>query len=189
MAEIKDRNDKIVVIDPDKIDELQKELDELKKLSANRIPEVVKKIVTHGGGVIDPEKRYILLETGKYKTIEAGFKRLAAIPVESDKPKAPSNAPYLITIVIMMIIGILGVLGFLTVRPQENILVVSGIMFAIITPITTSIMAFMQSRDTNKAVNHRLDDFLRDAENAALAKGEKIGRREAEDRADILRTS
>lgn len=188
MSEKKEK-EKIVVIDPDKLDELQKELDELKKLSAHRIPEVVKKIVTNNGGEIDPEKRYILLETGKYKIIEEGFKKLAAIPIESDKPKAPSNAPYLITIVIMMMIGILGVLGFLAIRPEENVLVVSGIMFAVITPITTSIMAFMQSRDTNRAVNHRLDEFIENAENIASAKGEKIGRKDAEDRADVLRTS
>jgi hypothetical protein len=177
-------NDKLIVLGQDELEELRKMLREAQAQAAAADPKVLEKIVADTDE-LDANKNYVVLSTGKWKTIEEGFKKLAA-PVAADKPAAPTNIPYLVTIVIMVAIGIAGVIGFLSIRPEENILVVTGIMFAIITPITTSIMAFMQSRDTNRAVNHRLDAFIESEGKVSYAEGKDRGRHDAEDRADVL---
>lgn len=179
-------NDKLIVLDQKELEELRKMLREAQAEAAQHDPKVIEKIAADtNAGKIDPDKNYVVMSTGKWKTIEEGFKKLAA-PVPPQKPAAPGNTPYLVTIIIMTVIGVLAITAFLSVRPDENILVVSGIVFTFLTPITASIMTFMQSRDTHKAVNSRLDQFIETAGKAAFAEGSTSGRHDAEARADVL---
>lgn len=188
MTKEKPEEKKIIVIDQKELEEFDRMLQKLKAEAAQPDPEVVKKVVDTNGGKIDPEKRYVVLDTGRFREWEKIFKKISAI-AEPEKPAAPSNVPYLATIIIMVAVGILGVLGFLSIRPDENILVVAGIMFAIITPVTTSIMTFMQSRDTHKAVNSRLDAVIEHAAASARAEGMEAGQDKANLRTDELKAA
>lgn len=188
MTKEKPEEKKIIVIDQKELEEFDRMLQKLKAEASQPDPAVVKRaIIDTNGGKIDPEKRYVVLDTGRFREWEKMFLKISTI-AEPEKPAAP-NVPYLATIIIMVAVGILGVLGFLSIRPDENILVVAGIMFAIITPVTTSIMTLMQSRDTHKAVNSRLDAFIEQAASSARAEGMEAGREKADLRTDELKAA
>lgn len=148
----------------------------------------------------EPEKsdkgKFVVIDTGRFREFERMFKELTAASVEAQKtepPQANTNAPYLVTVIVMMVIGVAGVTTIVTLRADFDILIVAGVVFAFLTPTTTSILSFMkaqetnrQARDTHLAVNSRLDAFMKSAGEAEFAKGEKVGRRESEARADNL---
>lgn len=99
---------------------------------------------------------------------------------------SPNNTPYLVAVLIMALIGVLGVVGVTYLRPGEDNTVLIGLVLGFLAPTTLSLLAFMKSQETHLSVNSRLDDFIRNAENAARGEGEKAGQRQAEDRADAL---
>jgi hypothetical protein len=123
-------------------------------------------------------------DSQKFKTLYAKSKR--------KQPKDP-NTPYLMATVISLLIGIVGVVMVVTLRPDFDILVVAGVIFAFLTPTTTSLLALMKTQETNEqakethlSVNSRLDAFIVSASNAARAEGVKEGEKAANLRTDEL---
>ncbi|RPI95517.1 MAG: APC family permease [Chloroflexi bacterium] len=104
-----------------------------------------------------------------------------------------TNTPYLVAVLISLVIGIGGVVALVSLRPDFDVLVVSGVVFAFLTPTTTSILSLMKSQETNRqarethlSVNSRLDAFIKSASDAARAEGLQEGRDKANARTDAL---
>lgn len=125
-----------------------------------------------------------LSDTDKFKAMYA---KIHQPPLSDDTGK------YLIAIVSSLILGIGGVAVILAIRPDFDILVVGGIIFAFLTPTTTSILALMktaetnaQARETHLSVNSRLDSFIKQAQLSARAEGVAEGQSAANARTDAL---
>lgn len=101
-------------------------------------------------------------------------------------PKAASNAPYLITIIVMFFIGIMGTGLIAALRPETDLLTIIAAIFAFLTPTTASILAFQKAQETHLSVNSRLDGFIKNAQAAALATGREQGAADANTRNDVL---
>lgn len=109
-------------------------------------------------------------------------------PIEED-----DTAKYLWAVFGSLLVGISGVAAILWLRPDFDILVVAGIIFAFLTPTTTSILALMKGQETNKqvkethlSVNSRLDAFIESTAAVARAEGVQEGRDKADARTDEL---
>jgi hypothetical protein len=114
---------------------------------------------------------------------------MAEKTTEQEKPSVvhpANNIPYLIAVVVMMLIAILGVSAIAIFRPDTDVLVVFGVVFGFLTPTTLSLLALMKSQETHLSVNSRLDEFMRNAEEAAEGRGMKKGREAANERTDML---
>jgi len=104
-----------------------------------------------------------------------------------------NTGKYLVAIICSLILGIGGLATILWIRPEYDPVLVAGIIFAFLTPTTTSLLSFMkageakeQARETHLSVNSRLDKFIEQASIAARAEGMDVGRKEANDRTDAL---
>ena len=125
-----------------------------------------------------------LSDTAKFRLLYAKSKL---------KPNDNSHAPYLAATVISLLIGIAGVATVVSLRPDFDILVVAGVIFAFLTPTTTSLLALMKTQETNEqakethlSVNSRLDAFIQNASSVARAEGVKEGEQQANLRTDEL---
>jgi len=125
-----------------------------------------------------------LSDTAKFRVLYAKSKL---------KPNQDSSTPYLAAVIISLLIGIAGVATVVAIRPDFDILVVAGVIFAFLTPTTTSLLALMKTQETNEqakethlSVNSRLDAFIQNAANAARAEGVKEGTIQANIRTDEL---
>jgi len=110
--------------------------------------------------------------------------------------------PYLIAIVIMIMLGVLGVILIAALRPEDDIVVVGGLVFGFVTPATVSILTFIkaeeakfeseaakaQAQETHALVNSRMEQAIKDAARAAYGDGVKDGRESANQRTDDLHT-
>jgi hypothetical protein len=112
---------------------------------------------------------------------------------------------YLTAILGSLVIGIGGVALLIWLRPDYDPLLVAGVIFAFLTPTTTSLLSFFkaseakeqaqetaeQATETHLSVNSRLDAFIRQAAALAraegLSEGEEIGRNAANTRTDELK--
>jgi hypothetical protein len=112
------------------------------------------------------------------------------LPQKQEEPQRkfpqPTNQPYLIAIVLMILVGIAGVAAIVALRPDADILVVGAMVFGFITPTTLSLLSFMKAQETHLSVNSRLDGFIRNAEAAARGEGREEGRLKANNRTDAL---
>lgn len=110
------------------------------------------------------------------------------------QPSDKSNiVNYLTAIIISLVVGVGGLSLILFIRPEYDPILVAGIIFAFLTPTTTSLLSFMkaeeakeQARETHLSVNSRLDTLLEQAAVAARAEGMDAGRRAANERTDEL---
>lgn len=125
-----------------------------------------------------------LSDTDKFRAM---YVRAYKAPVEDDTGK------YLFAVVASLVLGIGGVAVILAIRPEFDILIVAGIIFAFLTPTTTSILALMktaetnaQAKETHLSVNSRLDAFIKQAQLSAKAEGVKEGWDSANARTDSL---
>lgn len=106
----------------------------------------------------------------------------------------PSSPKYVLAVIVMALIGVAGIVVIGMIRPDDDLLVISGIVIAILSPTTTGLLSFMkgtensqQNKQTHDMVNSRLTEFIEAQTQLAEARGEKIGRQKAEDRADEKR--
>ena len=122
-------------------------------------------------------------------------------------PSANDTAKYLTAVMYALFLGIAGValIGF--IRPDYDILVVAGFIFAFLTPILTSILGLMKSSEQSEQIfeakeharaaeeqsvktdlsnNGRLEELLRVTKEAAYGEGRKAGREESDARTDKL---
>ena len=132
----------------------------------------------------DPKTMDELSDTDKFRALYA---KVHQPPLQDDTGK------YLVAIVASLVLGIGGVAVIVAVRPDFDILVVAGVIFAFLTPTTTSVLALMKTEDTNKqakethlSVNSRLDAFIAQASASARAEGVVEGRDKANERTDSL---
>jgi len=98
----------------------------------------------------------------------------------------PNNTPYLIAVVIMILLGVAGVAVISALRPWDDVLVVGAMVFGFITPTTLSLLSFMKAQETHLSVNSRLEEFMRNAAEAAHGVGVEEGRVKANARTDAL---
>ncbi len=102
----------------------------------------------------------------------------------------PGNLPYVVAIVIMAGLAITAVAAIAILRPGTDNSALYLTIATFVTPTTLSLLAFMKSHDTGKAVNGRLEEFLNARSVAAhaqgLAEGRAQGRLESNARTDAL---
>jgi hypothetical protein len=103
-----------------------------------------------------------------------------------------STNPFLY-VVVFAVIGLLSAVAILALRPESDIIVVTGVVGGLVTSITLSFMGYLksseaneQSKETYHLVNSRMTMALDDAIKAAIGEGRKQGRRESEARTDKL---
>lgn len=94
--------------------------------------------------------------------------------------------PYVIAVLLMSALGIFAVILITVTRPDKDNTLLIASVFGFLTPTTISLLSFMKSSETHTAVNGRLDAFIEQAQQSALAAGASVGRRAAEERADTL---
>jgi hypothetical protein len=111
-------------------------------------------------------------------------------------PPQTSNTVYLVSIVVMVLIGILGIAAIVSLRPDTDFLIVSAAVFGFITPTTLALMTFLkaqeasnQAKETHLAVNSRLDAFIKQSSAAARSEGRDEGRLLANQRNDENRAA
>lgn len=104
---------------------------------------------------------------------------LAFDPLGGSIVRPPNNIPYILAILGMMGLGIAGSVTVIIAKVMEPLLV-TGAIFAFITPTTASMLAFMKAQETHLSVNSRLDEFMRNASFAARAQGRQEGRAEGQ---------
>ena len=104
---------------------------------------------------------------------------------------------YVVAVVLMMALGVVGAVSVIFIRPeQDNTLLIASI-FGFLTPTTLSLLAYMKSQETHKAVNSRMSEFIRKfnaqadratiaAKTIGIAEGIKEGREAADARTDVL---
>lgn len=123
-------------------------------------------------------------------------------PLPENQPtlKPLNNVPYLIVVGFMILIGFVVFAVIAIRRPDIDIVILGGTVFAFIVTMTTSIFAVMKSnesnttsRDTHILVNSRMGDFMEELERSAQDKaviakqeGVKQGIDEANKRTDEL---
>lgn len=124
-----------------------------------------------------------LSETDKFRAMYA----------KVHQPAKDKSTPYLAAVLVMLVVGIMGVVTIVSIRPDFDILVVAGVIFAFLTPTTTSILALLKTQETNEqaiethlSVNSRLDAFIKQAELVARAAGVVEGEEKANLRTDSL---
>lgn len=131
------------------------------------------------------------------------LEEVAKLSLEKEKIQViggTSNNSYLIVTVVFVVVGIVGIAAIMLWRPDADFLLVSGGIFTFITLTITNLFGFMkakdaeaearearfQARETHLAVNSRLDEFIRNAEEAARAQGMQAGGKAANERTDAL---
>lgn len=118
-------------------------------------------------------------------------------PGESTVPR-PSNTPYIISIVVMVVCGFGLIMTIVITWPSQDAIPLIGIIVGFLTSITVAILALMKgnatlatAQETHLSVNSRLDSFIKNAQDIALAQGRaeglERGSREANLRTDALR--
>lgn len=87
-----------------------------------------------------------------------------------------SNTPYIIAIIIMATLGALGIVVISLFNPgKDNSLIIASLL-GFLTPTTLSLLALMKSQETHLSVNSRLEEFIKNAGDAARAEGVIEGR-------------
>lgn len=118
----------------------------------------------------------------------SAFERRAAAIVP-----APNNVPYLVAIVGMVALAIVAFVAIAIARPQQDLVVLGGIVFTATAPTTLALLGFMKAQETHLSVNSRLDAFIQNATLAArvqgLADGRAQGHVDANLRTDALATA
>lgn len=131
----------------------------------------------------------------KKKTLEelSETDKFKLMLIKTQGVKKDPSTPYLTAVITALVVGIAGVVLIVTLRPDFDILVVAGIVFAFLTPTTTSLLALLKTQETNEqakethlSVNSRLDAFIKQAEQAARAEGVMQGEERANLRTDQL---
>jgi len=96
-----------------------------------------------------------------------------------------SNIPYLISILLMSLLGVIGTLSIVLLRPGEDNASLYISVASFVLPTTTALMAFLKTQETHLLVNSRMDEFKRlisinaaAAEELARVKGVAQGLRE-----------
>jgi hypothetical protein len=97
---------------------------------------------------------------------------------------APTNAPYLIAIVIMAIVTVAAIVIIAVVRPAQDNASINIQIIGFATTTTAAILAFMKAQETHLSVNSRLEQFIKNADRAARSEGELVGRAAGREQAD-----
>lgn len=123
-----------------------------------------------------------LSETDKFK------RRLAQVNSEA---QSKDTSRYLVTVIIVLVIGVVSFIITLWIRPDYDPLLVAGIIFAFLTPTTTSLLSFIkaeeantQAAETHLSVNNHFDAQIRQAMLSARQEGLEEGRKLADRRID-----
>lgn len=100
---------------------------------------------------------------------------------------------YLTAVISALVLGIGGLALILWIRPEYDPILVAGIIFAFLTPTTTSLLSFMkaedvkaQSKETYHMVNSRMSEMIEKVELLAHERGLREGRDAANERTDDL---
>ncbi len=96
----------------------------------------------------------------------------------------PNPLPYLVAVAGMVIAGVFGVVVIAIARPMQDIVLLVGAVFGVLTPTTLSLLALMKAQETHLSVNSRLDAFMANARSAAYEQGLRIGNEQGNTVAD-----
>lgn len=112
--------------------------------------------------------------------------------------KPSNNAPYVIAVVVMALIGVIAVVLIVLIRPDKDNSVLIATIGSFILPTTVALLAFMKSQETHVVVNSRMDEFRRQLEESSLLRqaaerqagfieGSRGGAASANARTDVLK--
>lgn len=104
----------------------------------------------------------------------------------AETPKA-SPLPYALILAGMAVVGVVAIIIISAFRPDQDNATLIAVVIGLITTTSASILTLLTSRETHLSVNSRLDTFVETAEAAAQARGEAIGRADADARTDQLK--
>lgn len=103
----------------------------------------------------------------------------------------PNNLPYIIAVVTVILLVTAAIVMLTVLLPNRDNLPIISVIVGLAAPTTLSLLAFMKAQETHLSVNSRLDGFMRNAESAALARGQleglTAGALQADIRTDTLR--
>jgi len=102
----------------------------------------------------------------------------------ADMPdEKPSNAmPYVVSVIILFLLGIILIGGVLYLRPATDPLVVIGVVFGFLISSGASIAAFIKSQETHLTVNSQLTAWKKEFYQMAHGEGVIQGTRDEQDR-------
>jgi hypothetical protein len=71
----------------------------------------------------------------------------------------------------MTLIGVIGVLVVTLLRPEKDNMILVGAILAFVGPMTTGILSFMKSQETNLSVNSRMEEMIEQAKSIGFHEG------------------
>lgn len=90
--------------------------------------------------------------------------------------RPPSNVPYLIAAVVMVLAGATGTILITLLLPTRDNTILIGILWGPLVSTTVGVLGFMKAQETHTSVNGQLHAFMQAARAAALAEGREAGR-------------
>ena len=70
-----------------------------------------------------------------------------------------SNTPYLVSVVLMSMLGVAGVIAVLVLRPHEDNAALYTAIGGFVGPTTMALLAFLKTKETHVLVNGRMEEF------------------------------
>jgi hypothetical protein len=98
-------------------------------------------------------------------------------PAPYTSPVAPSNTKqYVIAALLMSALTVIAILLVIMLALPSDRLLLIGVIVAPLTPTTAAVLALMKAQETHKAVNGRLDAFMRASAATSYLTGHEAGR-------------
>jgi hypothetical protein len=91
--------------------------------------------------------------------------------MEHESLHKPDNRSYIVAVLIMSLLGIGAIICITVLRPEKDNTNLISSTIGFLAPTTMALLAFMKSQETHKAVNSRLDAFIKAASDLAHAQG------------------
>lgn len=99
--------------------------------------------------------------------------------MEESPVRAQSNMPYVVAVLVMSLLGVGAIIGITLMRPDKDNTTVIASLVGFLAPTTMALLAFMKSQETHKAVNGRMDKFIKAAVAFAYTQGADEERKRA----------
>jgi uncharacterized membrane protein YgaE (UPF0421/DUF939 family) len=88
-----------------------------------------------------------------------------------EAPAKTNSLQYVVAVLVMSMLGVIAVVAVTIIRPDKDNTTLIAAMIGFLTPTTMALLAFMKSQETHKAVNGRLDAFIKAATDLARSQG------------------
>jgi hypothetical protein len=94
-----------------------------------------------------------------------------------DTTNALKGSPtiYVISLVVMVFIGISAIVMVEVLRPNQDNMVLHGLILGFLTPTTMSLLSLLKANETHTIVNSRMTALLEMTQKAAFARGQLEG--------------